>query len=271
MRSVHVAAAQIQSKAFDVQGNLDKMLAQIKSAAAVGVEAIIFAETCIHSYCMYPESVALAEPLGGPVCETVLGWAREYGMVIMAGMLEKSELGIHNSHVVAYPDGSAFTIRKHVQTPFEVDAKLVPGVAERQVFEINGVKCSLFICADSAMTDLYDKLKEKGVELLFYGTASGGYRKDYITEAEAGTPEGLLKYIDESRPRFYEPRQTIPAGEFKVAKAYANSLGDDGAFMTHPGHCLIVDRNRIVRAQINCTNVVEHFLDQMIHAVLYFD
>jgi hypothetical protein len=40
--------------------------------------------------------------------------------------------------------------------------------------------------------------------------------------------------------------------------------------MTHQGHCSIVDKNRVLRAQIPGTNVVEHFLDQMAHAVLYF-
>ena len=269
MRTIHVGVAQVQSKAFDPWGNLARMERQIKAAAAVGVEAIVFAETCIHAYCLYPESLALAEPIDGPICTRILEWAKDYNLVIMAGMLEKSAEGIHNSHIVAYPSGTIFPVRKHILTPFEIDAKLVPGQRERRIFEINGVRCGLLVCADSGAEGIFEEMKDQGIEMLFIGTAGGGYRKDYLTETDMETAEGLLKYID-NRPRVFIPHAVVPAHEFRMAMASANALGDDGAFMTHQGHCLIFDRHRIVRAQIQGTIVADHFLDQMAHANLYF-
>ena len=269
MRSLHVGVAQIQSKAMDIEGNLERMHNQVKAAALSGVEVILFAETCIHAYCLYSENLALAEPLGGPINERLSAWAREYGMVVMAGMLEKSDLGIHNSHIIARPDGSVFSVRKHNLTEFEISARLMPGLRERTPFEINGVTCGLLICADTGIPGIYAEIREQGIELVFCPTAGGGYRKDYLTEADMKTAEGKLRYID-NRPRVCLPHALVPSHEFEIAIATANALGDDGAFMTHQGHCVIVDQNRVLRAQIQGTIVVDHFLDQMTHAVLYF-
>jgi len=269
MRKIHVGVAQITSKAMDPQGNLARMEKLIIAASAVGVDVLLFAETCIHAYCFYPENLALAEPLGGPICKTVSGFAKQYKMTIMAGMLEKSEEGIHNSHIVAMHNGTMLTVRKHIMTPFEVDANIVPGSRERTCFEINGVCCSINVCADNSIEGVFDELHDKGVELLFLCTAGGGYRKDFITEAEMATAEGRLKYID-NRPRVFTPHALMPAHEFKLALATANAVGDDGIFMTHQGQCMIIDKNRVIRAQIQGTIVVEHFLDQMVHSILYF-
>jgi len=269
MRKIHVGVAQITSKAMDPQGNIKKMEKQIKAASSVGVEVLLFAEACVHAYCFYPENLKLAEPIGDPISKTISNFAKQYNMTILAGMLEKSDEGVHNSHIVAKPDGTMLTIRKHIMTPFELDANIIPGPRERAIFEINGVRCAINICADNGIDGVFDELHEKGAELLFLCTAGGGYRKDYITEAEMATAEGRLKYID-NRPRVFLPHALMPSHEFKLAMATANAVGDDGAFMTHQGQCMIVDRNRVMRAQIQGTIVIEHFLDQMAHAVLYF-
>jgi len=269
MGNLHIGVAQIQSKAMDIQGNLARMEKQIIAASTVGVEAILFAETCIHAYCFYPENLALAEPLDGPICKTISMFAKRYNLVIMAGLLEKSAEGIYNSQLVARPDGDMFTIRKHTMTPFETEANIIPGPRERMVFEINGVRCAVNVCADNNINGVFDELHEKGVKLLFLCTAGGGNRKDYITEADMATAEGRLRYID-NRPRVFSPHALMPTHEFQLALATANAVGDDGAFMTHQGQCMIVDKNRVIRAQIQGTIVVEHFLDQMAHAVLIF-
>jgi predicted amidohydrolase len=192
-------------------------------------------------------------------------------MVIMAGYLEKSELGIHNSHIIAFPDGGTKSVRKHGLTPTELNAKLVPGQKERIVFEINGVKCSLLICADGGVHGIYDDMKAKGVEMFFAGTAGGGDRKEYVTEADMRTDSGKLKYIDDRSQVFLtEAIRPVRSSHFGMAWASANALGDDGLYACHRGHCIITDKNRVLRAQIPGTLCVDHFLDQIAHAVCYF-
>ncbi len=52
--------------------------------------------------------------------------------------------------------------------------------------------------------------------------------------------------------------------------ASANPLGPVGEETCHQGHCMIVDANRVLRAQIPGTNVLEHMQDQMVHVELHF-
>ncbi|MCL2708972.1 MAG: carbon-nitrogen hydrolase family protein, partial [Defluviitaleaceae bacterium] len=127
MRKLHAASAQVNSIAMDPKGNLEKIRKQALCASIVGADAIVFAETAIHAYCLFPENLAQAEPVGGPLTGQILEWAKEYSIIIMAGFLEKSELGIHNSHVIARPDGSMFSVRKNGLTPTELNAGLIAG------------------------------------------------------------------------------------------------------------------------------------------------
>nr|MBA3685978.1 carbon-nitrogen family hydrolase [Planctomycetota bacterium] len=44
MPAIHIAVAQIHSRSGNVEANLGRMLPQIRCAAAVGADAILFAE-----------------------------------------------------------------------------------------------------------------------------------------------------------------------------------------------------------------------------------
>ncbi len=85
MRHLHVAVAQINARAGDPQGNLQRMHRQIRAAAELGVEVILFAETSIHAYELSPENLALAESPGGPLSAQLLDWAQEYRLAILPG------------------------------------------------------------------------------------------------------------------------------------------------------------------------------------------
>jgi len=65
MRRLHVAVAQIQTIAGDVAGNLARLERQVRCAAIVGVEVILFAEAVAQGYDLSPEDLALAVPLDG--------------------------------------------------------------------------------------------------------------------------------------------------------------------------------------------------------------
>jgi len=269
VRKLHVAGAQIQSKAMDPRGNLERMHRQIQIAALSGVEAILFGETCVHAYCLYPENLALAEPADGPICRQISEWSAKYGLVIMAGMLEKSGLGIHNSHYVAFPGGDAFTIRKHVMTANEKKAKLTPGDKKRRPFEINGVRCGLYICADGSIRGLHADMARQGVELYFLPTAGGGFRPEYVTDADMDTAEGKLKFMDDAA-RTYMAGVVDRPQNFHKAYVAVNAYGDDGAFMIHRGGINIINKRRIVQARIWDTNCIDYFTDQLCHAILHF-
>jgi len=270
MRHLHVGVAQVQSRVGDPWGNLARMHKQIQAGAAVGVNVLLFAETAIHAYDMSPENLALAEPLGGPLSQQVSAWAAQYHMVILAGMLERDGEAIYNAQLIAYPDGRMARARKHYLTAIEIEGGLAVGERKRLLYDIHGVTCAVLICADNGIEGIHAELIAQGAEYCFMPTAGGGKREEYIHLADLDAPDGRANYT-EDRQRVFKTDAILSAEESQFPGwAAANALGDDGRNMVHHGHCMIVDTQRVMRAQIPGTNVVEHFLDQMVHAVVYF-
>jgi len=270
MRTIHVAVAQINSRAADIRGNLEKMHRQIRSAAAVGVEALLFAETNIHAYDFSPENLAAAQPVNGPIGRKLSEWAKKYDMTIMAGMLERDGKGLYNTHVIARPGKPLISQQKHILTPGEKQAGLLPGKQERNVFSINAVKCAVVICADHGIKNLHKMLEKQGVEYCFFPTAGGGKLEDYLREADLSRSSARNKYI-KNRPRVCVSAAFMPkTSKIKCGFAAANAMGYDGKDRCHQGHCSIVDNNHVVRAQIPGTIILEHHQDQMAHAVINF-
>jgi hypothetical protein len=84
------------------------------------------------------------------------------------------------------------------------------------------------------------------------------------------TPEGQKAYA-ENRPRVFKPEPFLDEEECPdTGFTAANALGPVGERTCHQGHCMIVDNQRVMRAQVPGTNVLEHQQDQMIHAELSF-
>lgn len=273
MRSLHVAAAQIHSVSGDPWANLARMQRQIQSAAAVGVEVILFAETAMHSYEFSDENLAFAESVGGPLTTQLSRWAQEYRINILAGFIEKDGENYHNSQVVARADGTLAAQRKHNMTPIELNGGLSAGPRERTVFEFNGIKCAVIICADSGMEGLYDMLDELGIEFRFHPTAGGNHIHDkpipYIHHEELFTEEG--RALAAEYRNFVCLHDAFMQEERRPnGFVAANALGFDGKKMHHMGHCLIADTFGTLRAQIPGTLIIEHQQDQMIHAVIDF-
>ena len=270
MRSLHVGVAQVQSRMGDPWANLARMYRQIRAGAAVGVEALLFAETAMHAYDLSPANLALAEPLGGPLSRQVQAWAEEFDMTILAGMLERDGDAVYNAQLIAWPDGRLARERKHNLTAMEVEAGVAPGARTRTLFDIKGVCCGVLICADTGIEGIYAEMRAQGAEYSFIPTAGGGTREDYLPLAALETEEGRACYEAE-RQRVFNPAAILTTDERAIPGwASANALGDDGRAMMHRGHCMIVDPQRVMRAQIPGTNIIEHLLDQMVHAVIYF-
>ena len=93
---------------------------------------------------------------------------------------------------------------------------------------------------------------------------------EMLHESDLLIPEGRRKY-EENRPRVFKPEAFLHDSKLtNTGWTSANALGPVGERSCHQGHCMIVDNNCVLRAQIPGTNVLEHQQDQMIRAVLSF-
>jgi predicted amidohydrolase len=272
MRTLHVAAAQIHSGGA-VSDTLERIERQMAAASVVGAEIVLFAEGALqgYDYDMTVESArAAAEPLDGRNCRRLARMAVKHRLAALVGFLEKDGDRIYNSVLVAVPGQPCWTGRKHVLTPGEKAAGLTAGPRQRPVVEIDGVRCALIICADGGIDGLHEDLKAQRVDYRFCPTGGGGKMADMLHEADLATPEGRAKYA-ENRPRVFKTEAILDEKECPYTGfTSANALGPAGKQTCHQGHCMIVDNQRVMRAQIPGTIVLEHMQDQMIHALLHF-
>lgn len=271
-RTLHVAAAQIHSGG-PIDEIMERMKRQIVAASASGAELILFAEGSLHGYDydMTEASVdAVAEAVDGPGCRRVAALAREYKITVLAGFFEREGSRIYNAMLVAPPRGACWTARKNMLAGGELTARLAVGPAERPIVEINGVRSAIVICADCAIEGLHEDLRARGVDYRLCPTGGGGKIGDYLHEADLLTPAGRKAY-EVNRPRVFKSEAILDEKECPYTGfTAANALGPVGKRTCHQGHCMIVDNQRVMRAQIPGTIVLEHQQDQMIHAELTF-
>ena len=273
MRNLHVAAAQIHANG-DMADVLARMERQVAAAAAVGADLILFSECVLpgYDYNYTAEQVReIAEPLDGDTPKAVSALAAKYGVSILAGFFERGGEDIYNGQLVARPDGSREAQRKHEITPTEREQMLMTaGPAEREVFTFNDVRCAIIICADGGIDGLHDLLRGDGLDYRLAPTGGGGRLDEMLHESDLATEEGRKAYAD-NRPRVFKTEAILGNDQCPYTGfTSANALGPINE-TCHQGHCMIVDNNRVMRAQIPGTIVLEHQQDQMIHAVLNFE
>lgn len=272
-RILHVAVAQVRSGG-SVAETTDRIRRQACVACDVGAELVLFAEGSLHGYDydMDAKSVReLAETTDGHNTGIIRELAQELGITLLVGFFERADNLIFNSMLIASPDGACVTARKHVLTAGELRAEITAGVKERTVIEVSGVRCAIIICADSGIDGMHDDLKINGVDYRLCPTGGGGKMSEMLHEADLLTPEGRRAY-EENRLKVFKPEAILGEKECPhTGFASANALGPIGRQTCHQGHCMIVDNQRVMRAQIPGTNVIEHMQDQMVHASLRFE
>jgi predicted amidohydrolase len=275
MSTLHVAVAQVHSTAGGVVANLGRVERQSHAAALNGCDVVLFAETALHAYVFTPANLALAETAGvGPATGGVIALAVRHRIAIAAGFLERTAAGIHNSHLIAFPDGTFAVRRKTELTETERKAGLVPGDGSFAPVAINRIPCAMIICADGGHAGLAAKLRANGVRYRLCPTAGGdnidGVKEAPMSPEELTTPSGRQRY-ERLRGKVFDAShiQALPA-DHVCGFASANALGDDGNGTHHFGHCMITGNDGVLLAQIPGNPVSAFKFDQMAHAVVSF-
>src|SRR5437764_8439760 len=99
MRDIRIAAAQFEHRDGDKDYNLGRIRDLTRRAAAQGAEVVCFHECSVTAYTFLQTLSrdgleALAEPVpDGPSVQALIAIARESGVVVMAGLLEREPDG----------------------------------------------------------------------------------------------------------------------------------------------------------------------------------
>jgi predicted amidohydrolase len=177
MRKIRAAAVQMESVAGDKQANLAKMEDFVRQAAAQEAELIVFPECCISGYWFLrnlsrDQLKNAAEPLfEGPSSQALMRLARQYRVMIGAGLIESDREQIYNAYVVAMPHGD---FRRHRKLHAFVNPHLLSG-SEFTVFDTPlGCRVAVLTCYDNNIGENVRIVALQGAEVLLAPHQTGG-------------------------------------------------------------------------------------------------
>ena len=178
MRDIRVAAVQFQHAPGDKAYNLRRVRHYVEDAARAGAEIICFPEMCLTGYwhvrkLSRAEMEALAEPVpDGPSSRELLRLAREHGMTIGAGLIERASAGrLYNGYVVAMPNGEWACHRKLHEF---VSEYLSNGDAYTVFDTPHGCRVGVLTCYDNNIVENARATALAGAEILLSPHQTGG-------------------------------------------------------------------------------------------------
>lgn len=275
MKTLTVAIGQSLCFPGDVTGNLDRMEPLLRQASAAGARLALFGEGGVTGYSSSPECVATAVVPGDATWQRLQAMAREHNLTIVAGFWEREGEAIYNSQGAFAPDGEVAVQRKSMKVYPNHAEFGVPGYreasADRVLFEVDGIRCAISICADSGEEGLHDKLKALGVQLHLVPTAGCGPRHLGFAEAELDDPERFEAYLKAADTVVSVTRAVPEVRKSGIPLVACNQMADDGVSYFHPGHACIIDRTGEVVALIPGSFVFEHLRPRVAWGEIHTD
>ncbi len=153
--------------------NLERIGALTADAAARGARLVVFPE--YSSYFVDPMDETLtenAETLDGAFVSTLIGLAGEYGVVIVAGLVENAsdDQHVRNTLVAVRGDGIIATYRKqHLYDAFgQTESDWIePGdLGAPATFDVAGLRFGLMTCYDLRFPEVARTLMDAGADAL---------------------------------------------------------------------------------------------------------
>jgi predicted amidohydrolase len=146
-----IAVAQLEPHVGEKERNIERTIAALDDAAALGAELVILPELCNSGYVFesIKEARSLAEPVpAGPTTAAWIERCRHHRLVLIAGIAELAEGKLFNSAVVVGPNGHIGTYRKlHLWN--QENRWFQPGDRGVPVFDTPVGRVSALICYDA--------------------------------------------------------------------------------------------------------------------------
>ncbi len=170
MRDIRIAAAQFEARDADKDYNFSRIEALARQAVEQGAEIVSFHECCIPGYTFLQtlsceELQGLAEPVpDGESTRRLERLARELGVALLAGLVEKSGGELYNTYVAVDPE------RGFVASHRKLHAFVSPHLSwgdKIEVFELCGIRCAILICYDNNLVENPRIAALQGAELIF--------------------------------------------------------------------------------------------------------
>ena len=223
-----IALCQHAPTPLDVAASLARLEREARAAAAQGAALLVVPEASLTGYNIAPaDARAVAEPADGAMLARVAAIARECGIALLCGYVERTGETLANcAHLV---DRHGETLVRYRKTHLwgELDASLfVAGEALAPVVELDGWRVGLLVCYDVEFPETVRRLALEGAELVLVPTAlmhPFTFVADHVTRvraAENGVFLAYANYCGEENGLRYAGRSVVvaPDGE-ELARA----------------------------------------------------
>ncbi len=169
--AVSVAVCQFAPRASR-RDNRDRVVALVAEAASRGARVVVLPEYSSYFTDPMDESMAVnAESLDGDFVATLASAAADHGVVVVAGLVEKSSDAhrVHNTVVAVRGDGVIAVYRKqHLYDAFGQKESdwIAPGELTAPTFEVAGIRFGLMTCYDLRFPEVARALVDEGADVL---------------------------------------------------------------------------------------------------------
>lgn len=168
-RKIKIAVVQMKSEQGNTGKNLERGLSFIKEAADNGANIVCLPELFYSGYHLESQELQrLAEPVDGPMVQSLCKAARDKGIYIIAGYAESVDIPgrIYNSAVFINDKGEVIGNMRKVNSWGQEKLKFREG-NEFPVFDTPLGKIGIMICYDVEFPEPMRIMTLKGAELVF--------------------------------------------------------------------------------------------------------
>lgn len=260
-RLFKIAALQPIAVPGDLAGNLARIEPLFEQAVERGARLVLTSESSLTAYDHGGVAKARAITRDDPVLDRAQDLAARNNATLVVGFFERAGDVKHNTCAVLHPDGRRVFQRKGVASPVEAAwPDFREGERRREIFEVDGFRFALLICADAALKGIHDELRDAGCDAILAPTAGCGKASEWgLHQHELANPERRKLFVERSALVCHPAYPIEQAVRLNVAYVACNQLGYDAATnYFHPGHSMIVDRNGDVTGLIPGKIIFEH-------------
>jgi predicted amidohydrolase len=147
-----IAALQHDIVWEDPAANFRALAPRIAAAAAAGARVVVLSEMYSTGFSM--RTAAVAEPPDGPSTAFLRESAARHGIWLCGSVPIRHEDALpHNTCLLAGPDGALHEYRKIHPFTFAREHEVYAAGTRHVTVEVDGLRCSLFVCYDLRFAD----------------------------------------------------------------------------------------------------------------------
>ena len=229
---VKIAAVQMNPAIMQNKKNLDKILAEVRTAAGNGADLIVFPECALTGYVFSSreEAAPFMESIPGLSTDKLAACCGELGVHVVVGLLEKDGDKCFNAAVLIGPGGLVGKYRKNHLPFLGIDRFLDPGDRPFEIYRTPIGNIGIHICYDCNFPESARVMTLLGADILVLPTnwpQGRGKVAKYVVNTRAY--ENKVHFVAVNRVG--EERGTRFIGNSKIIDTWGDTLvqatGDD--------------------------------------------